>query len=428
MKIGIDLTPLQGPHRMRGIGYTVLSVINNLPAGAAKKHSFVFYMSPHEQDETLSLLDLTALDYEIRDLKPPAPLGPLRKRNWLFKKAKATIRTLWVLLVGNPEGANYNDLDWFLQFDQNKPLPSRRTVKSTVILYDLIPYVLEHLYLNSYRTARQHGKSRKRAILSQLKRTSYIVKTRLITQRASRLIAISEHTKKDFIRFIHVNPNKIEVCLLGISDKPFSKKDTPKELTRYLSSSWGPMPRATPLPKKPFLLFVGGADPRRKLVDLVAAFNNLRAQGHDILLIFSGDTMFGPDKVGSAELHEYLKDSAYLDDIYFLGFTDDSTRDWLYQNALAFVYPSIYEGFGLPVLEAMRYGTPVITYGNSSISEIAGRAAIYTNGYLGIVSRTKELLLESKSTLNRRSHSGRTQAKKYTWEKTAQQLTESLPS
>lgn len=131
--------------------------------------------------------------------------------------------------------------------------------------------------------------------------------------------------------------------------------------------------------------------------------------------------MFGPTQVANPSLQAYLSDTAYPDDILFLGFTDDNTKDWLYENALAFVFPSVYEGFGLPVLEAMRYGTPVITYNNSSISEIAGDAALYADGALGIAEGVRSLLADD----HLRKHlaqAGMKQVSSFSWRKTVNSI------
>lgn len=170
-------------------------------------------------------------------------------------------------------------------------------------------------------------------------------------------------------------------------------------------------------------MFVGGADPRRRLVDLVAAFNNLRAQGHDIKLVLAGDTMLGAFMVPHLELQEYLKHTSYLDDIHFVGFVNDAQRDWLYQNALAFVYPSLYEGFGLPILEAMQYGTPVVSYNNSSISEISGDAAIIVNDYYNIVEVVNKLLTDTEQ-YKRLVSAGKKQAAKFSWQETSRAIFE----
>src|SRR5680860_37195 len=95
------------------------------------------------------------------------------------------------------------------------------------------------------------------------------------------------------------------------------------------------MTKKESLKNQRFLLFVGGVDHRRKLDDVVTAFNHLRAQGEDIKLVLSGDIMLGAEAITTASAREALLKSSYLDDVCFLGFTDDKTRDWLYSAALA---------------------------------------------------------------------------------------------
>lgn len=189
---------------------------------------------------------------------------------------------------------------------------------------------------------------------------------------------------------------KISVCYLGVSSFSAVRQVKPTSIERYIGTSWGDVKTITKMPDVPYMLFVGGADPRRRLADLVYAFNLLRAQGHKINLMLTGDTMLGPNSIPNDEARRALLSSSYLDDIYLLGFVDNPTREWLYQNALAFVYPSRYEGFGLPILEALQYGTTVITYSNSSISEIAGPYVKFASDHIGIAQQAGQLLSNSK--------------------------------
>jgi len=288
-------------------------------------------------------------------------------------------------------------------------------------LYDIIPYVLEAEYLWDYRTARNKGCSRKGALRHAFLRFRYITVLKLVTRQADKLIAISQHTKEDFVKHVGVKPDKISVCLLGVGKLPQNKLDKPASFSKYVSTSWGYIPRKFNLPDTPYLLYVGGADPRRRLADLVAALNNLRARGHEINLVLAGDTMLGAFNVPNIRLQQYLKHTSYLDNIYFLGFVDEPQKQWLYKNALAFVYPSIYEGFGLPMLEAMAYGTPVITYKNSSITEVSGDAAIYVNGFSEIISETLNLA-QDNNYKNSYAKLSEAQSKKFAWAKTAEAI------
>lgn len=425
MKIGIDLSVLQTGHRKRGVGSVLINFINNLPKTAKTSHEFIFYFYDNG-DNPLDLLDLNGVNYETRHIKP------IRKVNWKLPRRLGFIRKLTNELIsardiifGDSRIKHLRDIGCLLQFDQNQSLPARWRVKSCLIVYDLIPYVMEADYLWSYSTARLHGRSRIKALARHFWRKYYIFKLRRITKKANWLISISEHTKNDFVKYIGVKPGKIKVCLLGVSKKYEQPAKDSLALHRYINTSWGPIEKPTKLNGKKFLLFIGGIDPRRRLTDLIAAFNNLRAQGEDIKLVLAGDTMYSPREVPNTTLQKYFSDTSYLDDIYFMGFVNNEVREWLYENALAFVYPSVYEGFGLPILEAMQYGTPVITYNNSSIPEVASDAAIYVNDYQDIYKESK-YLLQDKSKQSKYYKRGRNQARQFSWSSTSEAVLKTI--
>lgn len=423
--IGIDITPIQGPHRMRGVGSTVINVLRHITDTDNKAHTFVFYAYQQDEKEALDLIDAASFaNYEVRTVPAERPLAPSIKTLTGLLYTPERIRNLTLdRKLGSKRITDVNDLDVFLQFEQDVIPPSG--VKTVVIAYDLIPYVLESDYLWSYSTARKlHNYSRHGALKAQVKRDMYLRNIRSVMKRSYKVIAISNHTKGDFVKFAKTPANKIEVCHLGISDKTISTQNKPKTVDRYVNTSWGDVQVKASLPSTPFLLFVGGADPRRKLTDLIHAFNLLRAQGHSMHLVLAGDTMLGPNSIPNAEASHALLSSSYLDDIYMLGFVNDATREWLYQNALAFVYPSKYEGFGLPILEAMQYGTPVITYKNSSIFEIAENNALYANDSIQIAHTVSTLAAEEKD--KSISTVRIDYAKQFNWSKTAYKILEAL--
>jgi glycosyltransferase involved in cell wall biosynthesis len=190
-------------------------------------------------------------------------------------------------------------------------------------------------------------------------------------------------------------------------------------MQRYISTSWGYIQRATSLADKNFILFVGGADNRRKLADLVATFNQLKARGSDLCLVLSGDTMRGPNAIPSPDVQNALGSSPFLDDIYFMGFTDDATRNWLYKHAKAFVFPSTYEGFGLPVLEAMEFETPVICYDNLAVREVGGALPLYATDVLTLTQAVERVLSMSKDDLQSLKKRGRQHSRTFSWKATA---------
>lgn len=419
--IGVDLSPLQSAHRMRGIGATAMNVLRNLPQEYKKNHAFVFFLYKDGEKDALDLIDASSFsNYTVRYIEHETTDYPsVKSREGLMAIPKRVADYFANRQYGTRRITNVSDLDAFLQFEQDIIPP--KDVRSVVIAYDLIPYILESDYLWGYSTARyKHNYSRRGAFLTHMRRKRYLSTIRNATERASKVVAISNQTKEDFIRLIGTSPEKISVCYLGVDQVDLSAKvQKPAEVNRYIATGWGDIKVSEGLPDSPYLLFAGGVDPRRKVTDLISAFNQLRGRGYNIKLVLVGDTMFGPNSVPIARVKDALLASSYQEDIYMLGFVSEDTREWLYKNALAFVYPTKYEGFGLPVLEAMKYGTPVITSNNSSLREIASKEALFVDTSADTVDQVIKLL-NTKSSQRSRAHQSSTQhVSTFTWKKTA---------
>ena len=428
MRIAVDLSSLQGPHRMRGIGYTLINLINNLSPEARKEHYFIFFLSGDSgsADDTLKILELDGLQYEVRQLGPKRRSHRrLRGRLQMLVNAYNNLLELRDSYFGDPRFNELDGTDAFLQTDQSQGLPRKRGIRKVLVIYDIIPYVLEWDYMWSYRTARIHGFPPKAALRCHARRKLYAYKLRVISRRANKLLAISECTKKDFVEKLGVRADKILVTPLGVN-LPDNALKAPS-LKRYAATSWGYSPRPYKLDADtPFILFVGGADHRRRLRDLVTAFNHLRAEGYELKLVLAGDSMQGPLHISTAETQHALSASSYLDDIIFMGFVDDEQRDWLYANALTFIFPSKYEGFGLPVLEAMIHRCPVIAYDNSATREVARDLPIYAQDYKGLMIAVKDLMNSSKKDIERIKDRGYVHAKKYDWRTTTKKVLDAL--
>lgn len=386
MKIGIDISALQTGHRMRGIGSTIINIINNIPNTKYSNYSFVFFVNKKIDINPLDYLEITGLEYETRFYSTPQAknIGGIKSRITNLLNSEKRI------LFGRKIDTG-SDIDIFIQPEQNGPLPKSSEVKSVLIIYDAIPYVMEDDYLWGYRTARSNGCSIKGSFRHAILRSQYARLQKSNCKRANKIIAISEKTKDDFVDFFGIKKDKINICSLGINQEN-KIIDKNQQIYAQKLTCWGYKRKPIDLKDKKFLLYVGGADPRRKINELIAAFNNLRAQGEDIYLVLAGDSFFGVETTPHL-IQKYLLGSSYNDRIFFLGFISDKERDWLYANALAFVYPSVYEGFGLPILEAMCYKCPVITYSTPSIVEIAGKTVSYAepNNYLGIMNAVKNI-------------------------------------
>lgn len=428
MRIGIDLSVLQTDHKYRGIGAVVINFINNLEIHDKTKNTFIFFIETKNEKDAFDLLDLTDITYEThyllnkKYLQLPGTLNVIPK---IFYKALGYLQ----YLTGDPRisRTKLKDIDCFIQFDQNRKLPRRASRNSVLFLHDLIPYILESDYLWSFKTARLNGRSFKGSVKFAFLRFQYISRVKISTRRAKTLITNSQHTKNDFVKYLGVNPKKVHVALLGVNFTNSTVESTPS-FEAYTSTMWGDVKRPLDPTKKPYLLFIGGTDHRRKMVDLLAAFNNLKARGNDISLLISGDSVEGINDIKNPKMKKYMEqNSSYKDDIHLLGYINNDQRDWLYSHALAFVFPSIYEGFGLPVLEAMSQNAPVITYENTAIAEVAGNSALYANGYLQIVDQVEKLIANPTFAADVAQH-GNEHSRNFTWIKTKDSILKALNS
>ncbi len=182
------------------------------------------------------------------------------------------------------------------------------------------------------------------------------------TRKADRVLTVSQASKRDILRFFDIPPEKVEVIYNAIDERFLGPADTIRmDLTRQRYQL-----------DHPFVLYVGNIKPHKNIERLVAAFAIARRTGPDDLkLIIIGDEL-SKYPVLRQSVHRHKLDKH----VRFLGFQPQETLAAFYRLARAFVFPSLYEGFGLPPLEAMACGTPVVTSNVSSLPEVAGDAAL----------------------------------------------------
>jgi len=223
-------------------------------------------------------------------------------------------------------------------------------------------------------------------------------------QQAKVVITISESSKNDIIEKYGKKPDQVRVIYPGI--KSFSMKE----------KDWKDVVKAYNIPEN-YVLFVGTLQPRKNIQKLIEAVSLLKKQD-DLHVIVVGkkgwlyeEILSAPEKWGVAER------------VHFLDFVTDEDLPHLYKNAQCFVLPSLYEGFGLPVLEAMQYGCPVITSNVSSLPEAGGDAALYCdpNSAQDIADKIEQVITDKKL---RESmiEKGYAQVKKFSWEKAAREV------
>jgi glycosyltransferase involved in cell wall biosynthesis len=178
-------------------------------------------------------------------------------------------------------------------------------------------------------------------------------------RRADRVIAISESTKRDLVAHFGVKPNKVRVVYCGVDPAFAPSRDSMDIRTKYS------------LPDK-FILFLGTIEPRKNIVRLIRAYARAKREAklmHRLVLVGARGRKY-------AEMDRAAQEERVENDVMFIGYAPQEEIAAWYRAADLFVYPSLYEGFGLPPLEAMAYGTPVVTSNASSLPEVVGDAAL----------------------------------------------------
>ncbi|MFQ3568063.1 MAG: glycosyltransferase family 1 protein [Aggregatilineales bacterium] len=229
--------------------------------------------------------------------------------------------------------------------------------------------------------------------------------------RADHVLADSQATKDDLVALYAVPPHKITVLLSGV-DPRFKPVNDPETLADVRQKYF--------LPERPYILSVGTVQPRKNYGRLIEALARLRAAGRSIDLVIVGGRGWLEDPIYAA-----IQRAAVHDYVHFTGFADDADLPALYSAAACVAVPSLYEGFGLPVLEAMACGTPVVTSNVSSLPEVAGDAALTVPPTdLDALTSALERLLDDESLRSALIGRGLERIKFFTWERAAQQLLE----
>jgi glycosyltransferase involved in cell wall biosynthesis len=207
--------------------------------------------------------------------------------------------------------------------------------------------------------------------LSSLRRSLHFHMTRRVLRKAARVIAVSQFTKNEIEKLLAIPDARIEVVYNAIDERFLHGHATAadRELIakRYLVNY-------------PFLLYAGAIRPHKNVVRIIEAFSALKSELEkeqlypDLKLIIIGD-----DLSSHPRLRRTVVRSGVQNDVRFLGFVPIEVLRIFYDVAKIFVFPSLYEGFGLPPLEAMAHGTPVVTSNTSSLPEVAGNAALLVN-------------------------------------------------
>lgn len=256
--------------------------------------------------------------------------------------------------------------------------------------------------------------------------------TRYSAKNATIIFTISEASKNDIIKIYGIPGEKIVVTPLGVRDDFQPKADRP------LDESMEKVEKKYNI-TKPYVLFVGTLQPRKNIERLIEAFSTLIRHPeldsgsqsskdssptvqNDMKLVIIGKKGWQYEPILAAPQKFGVEDT-----VKFLDFVTDADLPAFYSNATCFVLPSLYEGFGLPVLEAMKYGCPVLTSNVSSLPEAGGDSAVYFDPEsVDDIAKQLERVLSDSALRKDMAAKGREQVKKFSWERSAKRTLEAL--
>lgn len=412
MRIGIDLRAMQIGHQFRGIGEVLRNACRELDRLSPATDEVVAFFDPAGPpvDHFPGMLFTSGRATTLVPL--PGPGSKFARRGDPLAEGQAQVMA--------------DTCDVLVQLDFQLGVPE--TVPTVLIVHDQIPLELgdwyPHIYWPHYRAARRRGMGRRLAAERALRRRLYEHKLTLALRRAAHVIVYSRHSRATTLRF--ADEHRIDglaerTSVIHLGHRPAGTDVEPLYAMDELRL------RAFGLVDTPFLVYLGGADDRRRIDLLVQAFNALRAAGTELKLVLAGDTFGGLAGVGSEAARTALVTSSYLHDIHLLGYVSVAERDWLYDRAEAFVFPSEYEGFGLPVVEALAAGCAVVAFDTTSIPEVAGPNCELVEGTAkDLTAGIEAIMARSPDRKEADTAAGIEFAARFTWDALGEQLRRQL--
>jgi len=361
MRIALDAIPLAAAKT--GIGHYT----DALAGWLARVYS----------DHQYDLLSPFDFDFDYNGARP-------KNLNKQFIPVRSIFRKWW--LVGLPALLRIYKVDLF--HGTNYCVPVFAPCPTVVTIHDL------SLFTQSHTHEEENVKRGKRRMP-------------IMARRASRIIAPSEWTKREIVEQLRVSPEKIRVIYEAARE---GMKPLPPHLCQSVLDKHQI--------RRPYLLYVGTIEPRKNLLTLIRAYDELlRTTPRRPQLVLCGGRGWLCD-----EVFNLVGDLRLQDQVRFTGYVEDADLPALYSAAEAFVYPSLYEGFGLPPLEAMACGAPVITSDVSSLPEVVGKAGLtHAPNDAHALTEAMAKLLGDETTREYFRRAGLKQAANFSWERAARE-------
>lgn len=323
MRIGIDVRVLS---TSRALSRYTKNIVNQFLT-QGRDHFFYLFSDTKENLAKIPAvgLGLTGLRYDVIR----APKKMVLRDHFLFY-----------------DSINKLNLDLFFHPDNTEFLRCHST--SVVTIHDLLPWKMPEQVLS-------------RGPFMQFRQKLYFsMQARALRKSTKKIISVSENTKKDLLSIIGLPPEQIEVIYEGIEEmfRPFPDQNLIEEIKKKYNI-FGP-----------YLLYIGGFEPYKNVERLLKAFGQIYS--HNLKLVLAGKRGSGADR-----LKKIAEELGMSETVIFPGFIEEEDLPKIYAGAVFLIYPSLYEGFGFPPLEAMACGTPALISNSSSLSEAGGDTAIY---------------------------------------------------
>ncbi len=365
MRIAIDVRPTVG--HFAGIGKYTYNLVKEI-AKLDRENEYLlysFFLKPFSSD--IEELAKSQPNFSLKASRIP---GRLMRFFWDYLKI--------------PIEPFLGEVDVF--HITNYLIPYIRRAKLLVTIYDITP-VLSPEYHNRYT------------------RTYVKEKILFAAKKADRIIAISQHTKRDLIQTLGVPEDLIAVIYGGVGEQfqPIKNQEVLNRVKERYNI------------KDKYLLFLGTLEPRKNIPGLIRAFHKIKDRFPNYQLVIAGKRGWK-----FQEIFKTVEELRLEDRVIFTGYLPEEDIPSLYSGAELFIYPTLYEGFGFPPLEAMACGTPVITSNLSSLPEVVGEGGILIDpNNIDELSRAMESVLADENLRKGLREKGLRQAAKFSWERCA---------
>lgn len=347
-------------NKLEGIGWFTYEIAKRL-VEQHPEHEFIFFFD--------------------RAYDPSFIFGSNVKPIVLFPPARHPILWWWWFEVAIPKALKKYKAKVFLSFDGYCSL--RATTPTALVLHDLAYlHTPAHIPKNTLRYY-----------------TRYIP---LFLQRAERVITVSNFSKQDIIQQFQLPAEKIAVAYNGCKAefRPLHEIEKKAIQTQYADG-------------QAYFLYVGAIHPRKNVHRLIQAFDQFKIETNSSVKLLIG----GRFAWQTGEVKDAYDQSIFKKDIHFLGYVPDEALPQLMGAALALVYVSLFEGFGVPLLEAMHCEVPIITSDISSLPEVAGEAGLLVNPYdVNAIAEALQILYESPVLQQQLIEKGKSQREQFNWQ------------